>query len=529
MKGKLGVSLRLTVEVIERIIADVLMLNMAIIAAFVARLLAFLYLERQSIVSVSFLSSVLDESLSDYFHSAGLLTLICLIIFWFSGFYTYGRAYRGRYKALIVFQAVTLSYLLFGFLTFFVPFLNPFPRSVLLGAWILTVIVLEVARFWSYLWKQTIRAESRIYAEPPRAIRNILVIGGAGYIGSILVRQLLERGYNVTVLDALIYGDESIRELYGKPRFEFVKGDLRDIGSVVSAMQGIDVVVHLGALVGDPACAIDGKLTIEINLAATRMIAEVAKGFGVQRFIFASTCSVYGASEQLLDEKSELNAVSLYARTKIASEEVLLALAGDRFAPTILRFATIFGLSPRPRFDLVVNLLTARAMVDKTITIMGGQQWRPFLHVADAAQAIVRCLEAPVELLKGEIFNVGSDRENYQIIEVGELIKRAVPDVTVVTNGEDPDERDYRVSFQKFSNRVGFIPSKTVEEGIEEMKWQIEKGEVSDYRNPNYSNYKTLADEGMAVRIHRDDPTSPLYLAGSGFSRLDATPASPQP
>jgi lipopolysaccharide/colanic/teichoic acid biosynthesis glycosyltransferase/nucleoside-diphosphate-sugar epimerase len=500
----------------ERIVADVVMLNMAIIAAVAGRLLAFLYLEGQSLVSVNLLSGILDESLGNYLDSAGLLTLICLIIFWFSGFYTYGRAYHGRYKALIVFQAVTLSYLLFGFLTWFVPFLNPFPWSVLLSAWILTVVALEAARLWSYVWKRAVRAESRIHAEPRRAIRNILVIGGAGYIGSILVRKLLQRGYSVTILDALIYGDESIRELYGTPCLEFIKGDFRDIGSVVSAMRGIDAVVHLGALVGDPACAIDEKLTIETNLAATRMIAEVARGFGVQRFLFASTCSVYGASEEVLHEESELKPVSLYARTKVSSEKALLSLAAPRFAPTVLRFATIFGWSPRPRFDLVVNLLTARAMVDKAISIMGGQQWRPFLYVADAAEAIVRCLEAPVGRVKGEVFNVGSDRENYQITQVGELIKRAVPDVTIATNGEDPDRRNYRVSFQKFSNRVGFIPPKTVEEGIREIKWHIEKGEVSDYRDPKYSNYKTLADEGMAVHIHRDDPTSPLYMVGNG-------------
>jgi lipopolysaccharide/colanic/teichoic acid biosynthesis glycosyltransferase/nucleoside-diphosphate-sugar epimerase len=528
MNKKLELSLRSTVEVSERIVADAVMLNMAIIAAFVGRLLALLYLAGQSLVPSSSLSAMLDESVSDYLHSAGLLTLICLSLFWFFGFYTHGRAYRGRYKALIVFQAVTLSYLLFGFLTLFVPFLSPFPRSVLLSAWILTVVALEAARLWSYVWKQKVRAESRLHAAPCGAIRNILVIGGAGYIGSILVRKLLQRGYSVTVLDALIYGDESIRELYGHPHLEFVKGDFRDITKVVSTMRGIDAVVHLGALVGDPACAINEKLTIEINFAATRMIAEVAKGFGVQRFLFSSTCSVYGASDGLSREESELNPVSLYARTKISSEQALLSLAGRRFAPTIVRFATIFGWSPRPRFDLVVNLLTARAMADKTISIMGGQQWRPFLHVADAAEAMVRCLEAPVGLVKGEIFNVGSDRENYQIAQIGELIKRAVPEVAIVTNGEDPDQRNYRVSFQKFSNRVGFTPSKTVAEGIEEMKGHIEKGEVSDYRDTKYSNYKTLAEEGIAVPIQRDDPASPLCLVGNS-QRTPSSDQSPAP
>jgi len=516
MNKKQTLSPGLNREVLARIIADALMLNLAIVTAFVGRLFGLLYLRNQAILDEGNLQSLLNESVQDYTRSGWLLTLISLSLFWFFGFYTHGRAYQGRYKALIVFQAVTLSYVAFGFLTLFVPFFEPFPRSVVLSAWMLTVVALEGSRLWWQIWMTRFHSEPRIQLVRGGGIRNILVIGGAGYIGSILVRKLMKRGYSVTVLDALIYGDESIRELYGQPRLEFIKGDFRDISAVVDSMRGIDAVVHLGALVGDPACAIDGKLTIEVNLAATRMIAEVAKGFGVQRFLFASTCSVYGASDQLLDEKSELNPVSLYARSKISSEQALLSLAGPQFAPTIVRFATIFGWSPRPRFDLVVNLLTARAMFEKTISIMGGQQWRPFLCVADAAESLLRCLEAPVGLVKGEIFNVGSDSENYQIAQIGELVKRAVPDVKVVTNGEDPDKRNYRVSFQKLAKRLGFVPSTTVEQGIEEIKLQIQKGEVADYRHPKYSNYKTLVDEGMAVYIRRDDPASPLKMVGNG-------------
>jgi nucleoside-diphosphate-sugar epimerase len=269
-----------------------------------------------------------------------------------------------------------------------------------------------------------------------------------------------------------------------------------------------NAVVHLGALVGDPACALDEKLALEINLAATRMIAEVARGFGIQRFIFASTCSVYGASDQLLDERSALNPVSLYARTKIDSERVLLALNDDRFAPIILRFATVYGLSPRPRFDLVVNLLAAQAVCEKRITIFGGNQWRPFIHVNDAAEAILKCLEAPLHVVKGQIFNVGSDDQNYQIAQLGDLIKKLIPDVEVIRQGDDTDRRNYRVSFAKIRKHLGFTPRYTVADGILEIKAAIEAGRIRDYRDARYSNYKTLSNEDNITLIRRTRMTS---------------------
>ena len=324
------------------------------------------------------------------------------------------------------------------------------------------------------------------------------------------MRKLLDQGYNVTVLDALIYGDGSIRDLYSRPGFDLIHDDLRNIEAGVRALQYADAVVHLGALVGDPACALDEKLTLEINLAATRMIAEAARGFGVQRFIFASTCSVYGASDQILDERSALNPVSLYARTKIGSERVLLALNDDCFAPVILRFGTIYGLSPRPRFDLVINLLAARAVCDKRITIFGGDQWRPFIHVDDAAEAILKCLEAPLHAVKGQTFNVGCDDQNYRIVQLGDLIKELIPDVQVIHQGEDVDKRNYRVSFAKIHKHLGFSPRRTVAEGILEIKAAIEDGRITDYRDACYSNYKTLSEENN-VHLIRQTRMTPLY------------------
>ncbi len=506
---------RLTLEMAERIVADTLMINLALVAALVLRFL-FLFSSQNADqeVSVYSYSAIWQESIRAYRNSGWLLTLICLLVFYLSGFYTHGRAYRSRYKAVIVFQAVSLSYLLFGFLSYFIPFLNPFPRSALVSSWLLALLLVGGLRIGTALWRRTVWVEAKILKQPRRGtLRNVLVIGGAGYIGSVLVRKFLDRGYDVTVLDALVYGDESIRDLYARPRFELVHDDVRNIEAVVRCLQYADAVVHLGAIVGDPASAIDEKLTLEINLAATRMSAEAARGFGVQRFIFASTCSVYGASDQLLDERSALNPLSLYARTKIGSEHLLLALNDDRFAPVILRFATVYGLSPRPRFDLVVNLLAAKAVCEKCITILGGNQWRPFIHVDDAAEAILKCVEVPLQAVKGQIFNVGSDDQNYQIAQLGDLIKELIPDVQVIRQGEEVDNRNYRVSFSKIQKRLGFTPRRSVADGILEIKAAIEDGRILDYRAARYSNYKTLSEEGNAALI-RHTRMTPLYAGG---------------
>ena len=506
---------RLTLEVLERIIADAVMVNLALLSAFVLRVLSFfVFGTGEEGATLQTYSGLFWSFLRAYLSLFWLLTLICLIIFYLSGFYTHGRAYRGRYKALIIVQAVSLSYLLFGFLTYFIQDIAPFPRSVWFLGWLLTLILVGGLRVGAMLWRAAVWAEARIFGWPEkREMRNVLVIGGAGYIGSVLVRKLLDQGYDVTVLDALVYGNESIRDLNGRPHFHFIHDDFRNIEAVVQAMQYADAVVHLGALVGDPVCALDDRVTIEINLSATRMIAEAARGFGVQHFIFASTCSVYGASDQLLNERSALNPVSLYARTKMDSERVLLGLNNDRFAPIILRFGTVYGLSPRPRFDLVINLLAAKAVCDKSITIFGGDQWRPFVHVDAAAEAILKCLQAPLHAVKGQVFNVGSDDQNYRIAQLGDFIKELVPDVQVVHKGDDVDERNYRVSFAKIRNHLGFTPRHTVPDGILEIKAAIEDGRIADYRDACYSNYKTLSEEGN-IHLIRHTCMSPLY-AGS--------------
>jgi nucleoside-diphosphate-sugar epimerase len=334
---------------------------------------------------------------------------------------------------------------------------------------------------------------------------------------------LLSRGYSVRVLDALLYGRESLADLLDDPRFELLEGDSRDVSSVFRALLDVDEVVHLGELVGDPACALDEELTLEINLAATRMVAEAAQGYGVKRFAYASSCSVYGAGDEILSERSALKPVSLYAQAKIGSEQALLALNGSDFHPVILRFATVYGLSPRPRFDLVINLLTAKAVCDGEITIFGGDQWRPFVHVADVARAIILCLEAPLVSVKGRVFNVGSDEQNYTIAQVGGLIHRLIPDARLTNQKGDVDRRDYRVSFTKIRRELGFEPLHAVEDGVREIEAAIRSGRIRDYRDRRHSNYKTLSDPGNHMNI-RSRHISELYAAVLDDESLEDVP-----
>lgn len=492
-----------------KMLADAGLINVSLLIGLVLRLLWI-------IASSPHANIDYYQTLWNYWHvylnSAWLLTLICVIWFTANGFYTRGRLYRGRYKPLVIFQANSLAFLVYGALSYlaqgiFFNFLQNFliiPRGALMAAWVLSTIFLLVARTWSSILKRFMRSDPAAAAanEPPK-VRRALVIGGAGYIGSALVPLLLDRGYHVRILDLLIYGMEPIEPWLDDPRLEVIQADFRQIDRVVSAMQDVDAVIHLGALVGDPACALDEGLTTEINLTATRVIAEVAKGYGVRYFVFASTCSVYGASDGVLDETAQIKPISLYARSKAASEKVLLQMANQNFAPVILRFSTVYGLSGRFRFDLVVNLLTAKALIDGEITIFGGSQWRSFVHVADAARSIMHVLAAPLETVRGQVFNVGSDEQNYTINQIGAMIQANIPTAQIVSK-EDIDKNDYRVGFAKIRKQLGYEPEWTVQRGIEQVIQAIQSGQIKDYKQPEYSNIKFLSMEGI-TRLDRHE------------------------
>jgi nucleoside-diphosphate-sugar epimerase len=511
---------KLSLEGAIRLVADAVLVNTAVLVSLAARLL-YIVAYGNPDANINY-RETLWESLRAYGDNFWILTVICLAIFTLSGFYTYGRFYRGRYKAIIVVQAVSVAYLIFGLMTYlsqgrplsFLGGLLNFPRGALILSWALTVILLVAARGWASIWKNVTLVELNLFSRPEeRKIRNVLMIGGAGYIGSALLPKLLEKGYRVRLLDLLLYGTEPIQPWLEHPHLEVMQADFRQVDKVVEAMRGIDAVIHLGGLVGDPACALDEELTIEINLMATRMIAEVAKGSGVGHFIFASTCSVYGASDEILDERSELNPVSLYARSKIASEKVLLKMADERFAPVMLRLGTIYGLSGRTRFDLVINLLTAKAIVDHEIPIFGGDQWRPFVHVDDAARAIARVLEAPYPLVKNQVFNVGSNEQNYKIRQVGEMIHSRVPAARLLYKDEDTDKRNYWVNFNKIQRTLDFQPNWTVETGVEQVIEAILSGKVDDYRNAKFSNVKFLTEEGIYLLGRRESGWAQQLIA----------------
>lgn len=326
-------------------------------------------------------------------------------------------------------------------------------------------------------------------------VNTVLVIGGAGYIGSSLTRKLLNNGFKVRVLDNAVYGTQGINELLDNDQFTFIEGDMRSIETVMDAINGVDAVIHLGALVGDPASDIDSQKTLEMNYHATHTIASICKYHQINRFIFASTCSVYGQSyspETLLTEDDSLNPVSLYAKTKIESEQALLDLADENFSPTIFRMATIYGLSERMRFDLVVNILSAKAHFENVVPIFGGDQYRPNVHVRDAAQAYVDCLQAPIEDVGGEVFNVGSNEQNYQIKDVGRQVAEVFPDAEIDWHRDKEDDRSYQVDFTKIRDVIDYEVEETIVSGAREIKNAFEADRFTDYTDSQYSNYKTL-------------------------------------
>lgn len=498
----------LTPGMLLRILADVGLLVTAQVAAYASFMLYLLTFQYEPS------TKVLQDLSQHYFRALGYtvwpLTTVCILLFILNGFYTYGRFYQGRYKALVVTQAVSVGFLLFGFFSYLFDgvLVNPLVglrgvRVVLGISWAYAVILLVGARVWNELWQKTVAPERESWLRNRDVTQRVLVIGGGGYIGSALLPKLLDRGYHVRLLDMLLFGDSAIASVADHPNLEVVRADFRDVQKVLEAMRGVGSVIHLGAIVGDPACSLDENLTIDVNLCATRMIAERARDQGIQRFIFASTCSVYGACDEVLDERSQVRPISLYGHTKLASERVLQELANDQFQPTIVRFATIYGLSGRTRFDLVVNVLAAKAKLEGKITVNGGDQWRPFVHVDDAALAVATILDAPLDLVGNEIYNVGSNEQNYTIRQIGELVHECVVDAELIVNDEDVDKRNYRVEFSKIRNELNFKPQWTVEQGIQQVLEAIASGEVTDYREARYSNVKFLTTEGTS-RLARD-------------------------
>lgn len=325
-------------------------------------------------------------------------------------------------------------------------------------------------------------------------MKKVLVTGGAGYIGSVLVRLLLAQDYEVVVVDNLSFGGESIVELLNDPHFSFVKGDIRDAALMENVLSGVDYVAHLAAIVGDPACAKEPELTRSINLDGAKQLYALAQKTGVKRFVFASTCSNYGKMDDAagyVNEESPLAPVSLYAETKVEFEQFLLSHknSGTECIPTCLRFSTVYGLSPRLRFDLTVNEFTKELALERELVIFGEQFWRPYCHVVDLSRSVVEVFNAEQDKVAFEVFNVGNTEENYQKKMIVDEIRKFLPDakITYVERHEDP--RDYRVNFDKITNVLNFKITKTVPEGIEQILQVVKDGFIV---NPDDGRYKNV-------------------------------------
>ncbi len=303
---------------------------------------------------------------------------------------------------------------------------------------------------------------------------KILVTGAAGYIGSVLIRQLLQKGYAVRGFDRLLFGDEALLGVYDHPDFEFYKGDIRNREDVEKALDGIDGVIHLAAIVGDPACAEDEKLAEETNFTGAKILYDACnEHLNVKRFVFASTCSNYGKmdGEKYVDENSPLRPVSLYAELKVRFEKYILETKtrGD-LIPVIVRFSTAYGLSPRMRFDLTVNEFTKELASGNELEVYGEQFWRPYCHINDLACACILMLESDSGKVDRNVFGVGDTNENYQKKMIVEQILKLIPDGKVKYVHKDEDPRDYRVDFSKIKDDLGFEVSWSVAKGITEIE-----------------------------------------------------------
>jgi nucleoside-diphosphate-sugar epimerase len=321
---------------------------------------------------------------------------------------------------------------------------------------------------------------------------KILVTGGAGYIGSTLIPMLLTGGHEVRALDNLMHNGHALLGVWSHPSFEFRKGSICDRQAVRDALNGVGAVVHLAAIVGDPACARDPKLAREVNRDGSLTLVEESQEAGVQRFVFASTCSNYGKMadpELYVDETSELRPISLYAETKVEIERLLLdSNQTNGMCATALRLATVFGVSPRMRFDLTVNEFTLEMITKQRLTVFGEQFWRPYIHVLDVARAITHVLGSPAEQVRNRVFNVGSTDQNYRKQQIVDLIHSYAPQAMVEYVHRDEDPRDYRVSFERIKTELGFETTKTVRHGIVEVLNAINSGIIDDFQSPAYKN-----------------------------------------
>lgn len=327
--------------------------------------------------------------------------------------------------------------------------------------------------------------------------RHILITGGAGYIGSILTSELLRQNYRVTIVDSLLFGGESIVPFLHHPNFHFIKADVTEGRAVRDAVksdwQKPDAVIHLAAIVGFPACQAVGKqVAWKYNVEATKNVFGQAADLGVERFVFASTYSNYGLSAdgKPVTEESPLNPQSLYAETKIASEEFLLSQKNSDCAPLLFRFATLYGISPRTRFDLIVNQFVLDAFTKRSLIIYQRGYSRSFVHIRDLVRGVIMGLEADQSKIRGQVFNLGTENGNYSKDDIVQLVLKRMPETVVEYKDMSfgGDMRDITVSFDKIKRVLGFETTLDVDDGVREVLFALKTGLIKNPSDDKYRN-----------------------------------------
>lgn len=341
--------------------------------------------------------------------------------------------------------------------------------------------------------------------------KRIVVTGGAGYIGSVLTELLLDNGYDVTILDRFFFGD-TLGHLRARSGLSTIEGDIRTFDG--SILDGAFAVLDLAALSNDPSGELHPERTMDINYRGRVRVAKLARQFGVRHYILASSCSVYGFQDRILDEQSAPNPLTAYARASLAAEQDILPLGTRDFAVTVVRQATVYGLSPRMRFDLAINGMSlGLATSGKMAVLRPGSQWRPMVHVRDTSRAFLAIVEAGAEAVSGETFNVGSDDQNFQVLPLAESLASAVGVPFEPAWYGEPDHRSYRVSFRKLSGALNYSARFGPADAAREIVGALTSGQVEPgLRTKTVEWYKQLLQQDSRVL----DPLAPSAAPTGG-------------
>lgn len=317
--------------------------------------------------------------------------------------------------------------------------------------------------------------------------KKVLVFGGAGYIGCVLVKMLINLNFEVTVYDKFIYTSKKhFINHFKSSKLRIVKGDSQNISEIFEAIRKNDIVIHLAEMVGDPLCEKKPKKTYAINYLASMTISNICKNLGISKFIYVSSCSVYGSNDYLTSETSKINPLSIYAKLKALSEKAIIRNFDKHCKPCILRLGTVYGSSFRPRYDLVINLFSGLSANKKQITIAGGNQWRPFVHVKDVGRAIIKIINSDFKKTDNQIFNIVG--ENVQIKDIGKAIKKINPKANITFSNNIKDNRNYKSSNKKAKNLLNFKTKYTINDGIKEVIEYTKKNKIKNIFNKKYIN-----------------------------------------